>query len=236
MIGSFLLLGCGGADPGGLPAGQRLVTGRLAVDDAGPAGITATQLVALFAAPGSECPAGSRRTGAAAADVSVCAIFGEPFDPDGRGDPFRLLVPCDRTVNLLVQTLGDSGGQSPGDALAVLAFPTGVTADETTTLLAREPGCRATAELATVVLDLGELAVSVTPLPGGAPRTLVVGGPDGGQNPLATVDTDGDFTANAADPDDDEDAVTDADDQDRDGDGQADAAQTFAPAWLDVVP
>jgi hypothetical protein len=64
------------------------------------------------------------------------------------------------------------------------------------------------------------------------PGTVIVGGPDGGQNPLATIDTDGDFVANSADPDDDGDGVLDADDDDRDGDGLVDAAQRFAPAWL----
>jgi hypothetical protein len=227
---ALFLFACTGADAGGVPPGQRLVTGHLVLTDAGTVR-RAAQLVALFAVPGDACPAGSLRTGSAAAGVSACASFGEPFAPDGEAR-FRLLLPCDLTVNLLVQTLGDSGGQSPGDALAVLAYPTGVGADETTTLLARELACRDTAELATVVLDLGYLAVSALPTPDGAPRPLIVGGPGGGQNPLATIDTDGDFTANLADPDDDEDGIADADDPDRDGDEQADGAQAFAPAWL----
>ncbi len=233
LIPVLLLCGaCSDASPGGLPPGQRLLTGRIVVTDSGTSGTSAAQVAALFAFPGGACPPGSLRVGNAAPDVASCAIFGEPFAADGSA-PFRLLLPCDRTVNLIVQRLGDSGGQSPGDPLAVLAFPTGAgAADETTTLLAREPGCRATAELATVILDLGDVTVSALASADGTPRPVVVGGPGGGQNPLATVDTDGDFSANLADADDDDDGTPDASDDDRDGDGLADGAQAFSPAWL----
>lgn len=221
----FLLTACG-ADGGGLAPGTRLVTGRIHLDGGAATQRQALQLVALYAAAdcGDDIPVGSAGNG-----VSACAIFGDPFDPGVAGGGLaRLLLPCERAVNVIVQTLGDSGGRSIGEPLALLAWATNVAPDELTTILAAEPGCRDTPELATNLLDLGELAVRAdTGL-----ATVVLGGPAGGRNPLDTVDSDGVPPANASDPDDDDDGDPDATDFDDDGDGLADDAQSFAPAWL----
>lgn len=220
---------CSGAPEGGIPAGQRLVSGEVHLLGAdGASQRPSLQLVGVHAAP--ECaPAGGVRVGDAAPDgaVRACAIFGEPFD--AAAGPFRLLLPCDVTVNLLVQRVGAGGARAPGDLLAVVEFPTGVTPEETTTLFAREPACRDTPRLATNVLDLGTVAVPATPAD--APAAVLIGGPGGGENPLATIDTDGDAVANLADPDDDEDGMPDTEDEDRDGDGAVDAAQVFTLDW-----
>jgi hypothetical protein len=219
------------APSGGIPAGSRLMTGRVHLDDGGATQRRALQLVALYAAPGC---GGDVRVGDASPDgaVAACAVFGEPFDPgvDG-GGVAELLLPCHVTVNILVQTLGDSGGRSIGDPLALLSWSSG---NELTSLLPRElggvePPCRDTPLLATNLIDLGELAV---PSQTETIPQVELGGPGGGRNPLETVDTDGDGTANLADDDDDGDGVTDELDDDDDGDGAADAAQSFSPGWL----
>jgi hypothetical protein len=224
----ILCVACTGASEGGIPDGHRLVTGKAALAQADdPQGQRqALQVVAVFAA--AEC-----------GDEAI--PFGEPFDPGEQGggvtgEPFRLLLRCDTTVNLLVQAIQTSDAQAPGDPLAILAFPTGGAAGETTTLLPLETmGCRDPVEapaLATDLLDLGSFTVPARP-PAGGPATVVLGGVEGGTNPLATVDTDGDATANVADLDDDEDAILDTTDDDADGDGAADDAQRFTPEWLD---
>ncbi len=235
-----LLLIVGGctsdADSHGLTPGTRLVTGRVRVAMHTATQRSALQVVALYASPSGTCDApGAIRVGDAT-PAAACAIFGAPFDPGVLGggvdpQPFQLTFPCDLTVNLIVQTLGAGGGQAPGAPLALLEWPSGVTPDALTTLLAADPMCRATKLLATNVLDLGELDVPAAPPPGG-PAPIVVGGPGGGANPLDTIDTDQDLTANSADDDDDGDGIPDAMDADADGDGLADAAETFAPSWL----
>jgi hypothetical protein len=238
MLILLAALGCGSADQGGIPAGQRLVTGRVFLESDGQ--VTqrrALQLVALYAS--ATCDEGHIPVGEVAFGVAACAIFGQPFDPGEQGggitsEPFRLELPCDRTVNLLVQTLSSSGGQTPGDLLAVLAFDDGSGA--LTTLLPRESpedatlACRDTPRLATNLIDLGDLIVPAGD--GDLVATVQVGGVEGGLNPLGTVDTDGDTIANLADTDDDEDDLIDGADEDDDGDGAADDAQRFSPDWL----
>lgn len=226
-----LAFGCAGSPSGGIPRGMRLVTGEIRVADGDLVpNRQPLQLVALFLA--ADCTK-AVRVGAAPGGAATCAYFGDPFDP--AGEPARLVAPCDVTVNILVQRLGQSGGQAPGDSLGLLTFPTGVTADETTSLLAREASCRDTPKLATNFIDLGEVTVSSSAHEAGPPAVLV-GGPSGGENPLATVDTDGDASANAADADDDNDGTPDSADDDRDGDGVTDAAQSFSPDWLSSQP
>jgi hypothetical protein len=128
-----------------------------------------------------------------------------------------------------LQTVAASGGGVPGPLLAVLDWPTGN--GDTTTLLADEPACRDTPQLATNVIDLGDFTVPGTP-PAGGPETVLLGGTEGGNNPLATVDTDGDSVPNLADTDDDGDGLDDPVDTDEDGDGAADAAEVFQPSWI----
>jgi hypothetical protein len=232
---ALLAASCGEASPGGIAPGYRLITGRIAV----PAGNTqsvALQVVAVYAA--ADCSvAGGIPIGQAAAGVASCAIFGRPFDPAElgggvSGEPFQLLLPCGLTVNLVVQTLKTPGGQAPGDLLAVLSWATGNGA-ATTTLLAAEPACRDTPQLATNLIDLGDFDVPGQPSPSG-PAIVVLGGPSGGTNPLTIVDTDEDTIPNFSDPDDDNDGVPDVSDADADGDGIPDAAETFDVSWFPV--
>jgi len=224
---------CAGSPAGGIPEGSRLITARVSlVGDAGSGQRRAMQAVAVFARPVSDCGE-AVRVGQAGPDrtVSVCAIFGEPFDPGDAGEPMRLVVPCDVTVNVLVQHLASSDGQTPGDVVAVLAFANG--AGETTTLIPREmgsaiaPACRDSELLATNVIDMGEISIPAD----GTGEQVIVGGTEGGTNPLATVDTDGDEVSNLADGDDDDDSIVDELDDDDDGDGAADAAQSFDLSW-----
>ena len=159
--------------------------------------------------------------------MASCAIFGEAFDPGEQGggiagEPLPYWFACDLTVNLLIETFAPVGA---GDVLAALAFPT---SSGQTTLLAREVACRDTPLLATNLLDLGTFQVPATP----STALVEIGGVEGGQNPLATVDTDGDEAANLADTDDDADTILDDTDPDADGDGFTDAAQLFSPDWL----
>ena len=220
------------ADEGGIPPGQRILTARVQLvrTPGDPHEGRALQAVALHAAP--ECAHGVG-VGRVTDDLETCAIFGEPFDPgmQGGGVPaglMRLVIPCDLTVNVILQTLGSSGGQTLGNPLALLVFPGGP--QGATSLLAREPACRDTPKLATVVVDLGPLNVTLSP--DEALPALVVGGQAGGRDPLGIIDTDDDLVPNASDDDDDGDEIPDSMDEDADGDGLADVAQVFAPDWF----
>jgi hypothetical protein len=223
----------GGADPGGIPAGYRLITGKIDVP-AGNNQSVALQVVGVYAAP--DCSvAGGIQIGQAAAGVASCAIFGRPFSPAElgggvQGEAFQLLLPCALTVNLVVQMETVPGGQAPGVLLAVLSWASGI-GNATTTLLAQEPMCRDTPQLATNLIDLGEFAVPGEP-PLAGPETVVLGGPTGGTNPLSIVDTDGDTIPNLSDTDDDGDGIDDAVDTDEDGDGIPDVAQQFSVSWF----
>lgn len=205
-----------------------MITGRALASDGSGTQRQALQPVAVYAAPACDAPA--IRVGDASPDgtVASCAIFGDPFDPGEQGggvpaEPFALLLPCDLSINLIIQTLASSDGRTPGDVVAVLAYPT---TGGTTTLIPREIGsalaepCHDTPQRATNLVDLGTFVLG-----------SVVGGPDGGANPLATVDTDDDGEANAVDPDDDGDGTPDDLDDDDDGDGATDAAQEWSPSW-----
>ncbi len=229
---------CTGSQEGGIPAGQRLITGRALAGGATGTQRQALQPVAVYAAATCDPPA--IRVGDASPDgaVASCAIFGDPFDPGEQGggvpaEPFGLLLPCELSVNLIVQTLASSDGRTPGDVKAVLAYPSGA---GTTTLIPREIGsplaepCHDTELRATNFIDLGDFTLPPEPADGSVP-TAIVGGPEGGINPLATVDTDDDGDANATDPDDDGDGTPDDVDDDDDGDGAADAAQEWSPTW-----
>jgi hypothetical protein len=223
----------------GIAPGSRLITGRITLDAHVATQRSALQVVALYASPTMTCDAaGAIHVGDAApgGTNAACGIFGAPFDPGELGggvdaQPFQLDVPCGLTVNLVVQTIGTSGGQAPGTSLALLDFPSGVTADALTSLVATEPMCRDTRLMATNLLDLGDIVVPAVPPPAG-PAAVEVGGPGGGRNPLDTIDTDQDLVPNSADDDDDNDGIPDAMDADADGDGMADGAETFQPTWL----
>ena len=234
LLAAWLCAACTGASGSGVPDGKRLLTGRATLSSVSATGQRrALQVIAVYAA--SDCGAGVE-VGSAAAGVKACALFGPPFDPGQQGSgmvgqPFSLLIPCDLAVNLLVQVEATSGGQSPGSLLALLTFADG--SGGVTSLLSAEPqGCRVTPDLATDVIDLGAFTVPPDPSTAGAPAVLL-GGAEGGTNPLSIVDSGGDEgVANLADPDDDGDGVPDASDADADGDGMQDSAQRFQAGWM----
>src|SRR5262249_42738376 len=127
---SLLILGCTGTSPGGIPKAIRLVTGQLvapAADEIGSnQGTPAFQLVGVKDAH--------------------TMFFGEPFDVTRQpgGDttiPFRLVVPCDQTVSLHFQRLGNSAGNQLGAVVALVQFPLNGSGTKTTTLLAWEKDC-----------------------------------------------------------------------------------------------
>jgi hypothetical protein len=203
VCGAWIIAGlCSGclSPEGGIPEGSRLI--RASVHVKGGATATerrAMQGVAVYAA--AECAEGIL------VSPGVCAIFGEPFDPVMGDEELKVLAPCGTSVNLVIQTLGSSEGRTPGELVAIVAFASG-NGNEQTSLIPREigsalaPACRDTELLATNLIDLGEVAV-----PASGVEVVVVGGPEGGTNPLATVDTDGDETPNLLDPDDDGDGA-----------------------------
>jgi hypothetical protein len=231
---ALLLAACPSSDEGGIPTGSRLITGRAYMDGVSSASTRrALQVVAVYAS--ADCGQ-ALEVGVAGEGLKSCALFGAPFDPGNQGSgvpsaPFQLLVPCSTAVNLLVQVESTSGGQAPGELLARLVFADGLGGQ--TSLIAAEPaGCRDTPELATNLLDLGTFLVPADP-PAAGPTDVVLGGTEGGANPLATVDSGGEEgVANLADGDDDGDGTLDAADTDSDGDGLQDAAQIYQPAWL----
>lgn len=235
ILAGLLTVACTGSEEGGIPPGARLVTGnaRTAASNDGVNQRQAMQAVAVYAA--EVCGGAAIRIGDAAEGVAACAIFGDPFDPGELGAPFRVLLPCDVSVNLLIQEVATSDARTPGDLVALIAFPTG-TPGETSTLVPREVGsdlaeaCRDTELRATNIVDLGDFSIPAS-APEDGPAVVVLGGAEGGVNPLAIVDTDGDTESNLADADDDDDDVLDADDDDDDGDGAADLAQGFNLAW-----
>ena len=218
----LFLCGCFGSPSGGIAPGTRVITGRalqVSTDEA-PRQRPALQAVALFHAE-------SCGQGVSVGD-GVCAFFGDPFDAGVRGggvatEPFRLAAPCDVTVNIFIQVVEGGGPQAPGRLLGGLAFPSG-TNDEVTTLLAAEPECRDTPKLATNIIDLGEFTVPSSPA--AQVPAVLIGGPDGGVNPLSIVDTDQDLSPNASDDDDDDDGREDSVDTDDDGDGVDDRQQS----------
>jgi hypothetical protein len=235
---SLAAAACGGSEDGGIPEGERLITGRALLGASSGTQRLALQVVAVYAAPACDAPA--IRVGDATPDgtVAACAIFGDPFDPGEQGggvpaEPFKILLPCELSVNLVVQTLASSDGRTPGDLVAVLAYPDG---GDVTTLLPRELGsalaaaCHDTELRATNLIDLGEFTLPQPASPDTIP-IAIIGGTEGGTNPLATVDTDDDGDANAIDTDDDGDGTPDDLDDDDDADGAADAAQEWSPAW-----
>ena len=228
-----ILAACGSPAPNMIPAGQRLITGTISTDENPDIDGPATILVAgIYVA--DDCSAGGSAVGMAGSRV-VCAIFGEPFMPGQLGGgtvagPFVLLLPCDLTVNLVVQTPAVDGSEAAADLLAIVSFATGIAPGQMTTLLPREPGC-GTTEPGTNLVDLGAFAVPYRSRLGG-PQIIQIGGATGGKNPLAVIDTDGDGIPNLTDDDDDGDGIPDAVDPDEEGDGIADVDEVFQLSWL----
>jgi hypothetical protein len=197
----LLLAACDGPVQRTHPAGTRLDTGLISIDE-NPAITPPVQME----------HAGSR---------VACVILGDPFVPGQLGGgtaaaPFSLELPCDLTVNLVVQDY-DPGNEARTDLLAVLAYPSGDPAAPTT-LFAREPPCEH---------DLVDLGAFTTPYRSRrqGPPLVVVADPG--------LDTDGDGIPNLEDPDEDGDGIPNAIDPDADGDGIPDAEEVFDQTWLD---
>jgi hypothetical protein len=203
---SFLIFGCSGATPRGLPQGSRLVTGELVAPTAAELGTDqsppAFQLVGVH--------------------DSHTMFFGEPFDVVLQSGgtttiPFRLELPCDQTVSLHFQKLANSSANQLGEVVGLVQFPLGPSGKPWTLLpwkqdCASDPGHEI--KLGTVKIDFAAKRVT---LPGDA----------GGTNPLTELktvpcmpDVD-DFTST----DDDCDGIPDDMDPDEDGDGIDDSME-----------
>jgi hypothetical protein len=221
LPGCTLFLNPGG---GGVPEGQRLVTGELlnpregdfgGVDNFGMA------LAALVGDPGAD-PADP-------ADDTTALVVGVPFNPSQTGAAggdrvrFNLLLPSDRGAVLFFQTTPLAGsGSSPGVFLAGLSFASDLGGAAFTAYL---PPGEQTIDLGLVRILAFDATINTDNL--AAPE----------DNPLDASDTDGDGTSDLADGDDDGDNVPDAEDSDADGDGVEDVAVLAAfDALIGLTP
>lgn len=133
--------------------------------------------------------------------------------------PFSIVVPCELSVNLLLQL--PRSGQA-GIQVAQLSFLSGVTAGASTTLIPwqSKDSCANNHSH-----QLGQVTLTKTKASMSGVITL---GQGNSKNPLSLLDTDGDGTADLSDADDDDDGTADISDPDVSGDGVRDASQTLA--------
>jgi len=133
--------------------------------------------------------------------------------------PFSIVVPCELSVNLLLQL--PRSGQA-GIQVAQLSFPSGVIAGASTTLIPwqSKDSCANNHSH-----QLGQVTLTKTKASMSGVITL---GQGNSKNPLSLLDTDGDGTADLSDADDDDDGTADISDPDVSGDGVRDASQTLA--------
>jgi hypothetical protein len=167
--------------------------------------------------------------GGATTSVAPRLFFGPTFAHQaGAGQrptlPFSVVVPCEMSVNLLLQVPTTDGGSAPGQLVAAMRFLPGE-ALELTTLVDQQQAdlCGAKSN----IIDLGIVELELA-----QPEILTSGvitlGEGNSVNPLALIDTDGDGTMNLADPDDDNDGTPDSNDSDAAGDGISDEAQLLS--------
>lgn len=165
-----------------------------------------------------------------AGKVQWLLFTGDAFAADaGAGQqtsiPFSIMVPCELSVNLLLQ-LARSGGDVPGVQVAQAKFISDST-DTTAarTLIPAQPASSCGPRSAPV--DLGQVRLVLAQNSALAAGTITLG-QGKSKNPLALLDTDNDQLFDLADADDDGDGIADISDEDADGDGIKDSAQTFA--------
>lgn len=190
----------------------------------------ALQVAAIgFRATTSPSTADGGASGGATNKVTYLYFSGPTFAAEaGAGQqatlPFALAVPCNLTVNLLLQTPRDGAGAVPGVMLAPMTFDDG--SGNTTTTLVPPQQDDACGEK-TNAWDLGivDLVLTKSTPITGATVTL---GKGNSKSPLSLIDSDGDGTPDAADSDDDDDGKSDAFDTDVQGDGILDKAQTLS--------
>src|SRR5262249_41664086 len=109
---SVLIFGCTGTSGKPLPLGSRIVVGRLVPPTASELGTDqGTPAVQLVGAHDSHT-----------------LFFGDPFDitlQSGGANtvPFRLQLPCDQTVSLHFQFVGNSSANQLGHVIALIQFP-----------------------------------------------------------------------------------------------------------------
>jgi hypothetical protein len=157
-------------------------------------------------------------------------FYGSPFAHEaGAGQrpdvPFAIVVPCEMTLNLVLQVPRGSAAGTPGLMVAAMQFPDEDGGSALTTLVPRQAkdACGAKTnqhDLEKVVLELET--------PGVLSTGRITLGKDTSKNPLSLVDTDIDGTDNLADTDDDDDGNPDLTDGDVDGDGVLDKVQTLS--------
>ena len=164
-----------------------------------------------------------------ASKVQALLFVGEEFAADaGSGQqasiPFSIMVPCELSVNLLLQL--SRGGDVPGMQVAQARFLSD-SSDTTAsrTLIPAQPTSSCGTRSAPV--DLGQVRLILAKNNALAASTITLG-LGKSKNPLALLDTDNDQLFDLADADDDGDGIADISDEDADGDGIKDSAQTFA--------
>ena len=176
--------------------------------------------------------AGTQPTGT----VQWVLFTGDEFAADaGSGQqasiPFSIMVPCELSVNLLLQ-LAKSGGDVPGVQVAQALFASDSSdTTATRTLIPAQP--TASCGSRSVPVDLGQIRLILAKNKALAASAITLG-QGKSKNPLALLDTDNDQLFDLADADDDGDGIADISDEDADGDGIKDSAQTFS-ALLDVA-
>ncbi len=162
-----------------------------------------------------------------ASTVQSLLFVGQEFAADaGSGQqasmPFSIMVPCELSVNLLLQL--SRGGDVPGVQVAQARFLSDSSdTSASRTLIPAQPK----ASCGGAPTDLGQVRLTLAknkPL-GASTITL---GQGKSKNPLALLDTDNDQLFDLADADDDGDGIADISDEDADGDGIKDSAQTFS--------
>ena len=161
--------------------------------------------------------------------VQWVLFTGDAFAADaGSGQqtaiPFSIMVPCELSVNLLLQLT--RGGDVPGVQVAQVRFASG-TSDSTAvrTLIPAQPAASCGTRSAPV--DLGQVNLVLAKNNALGASTIDLG-QGKSKNPLSLLDTDNDQIFDLADADDDGDGIADISDEDADGDGIKDSAQTFS--------
>ena len=181
------------------------------------------QIAALGFGRGNTASDGGGTADAGSGKLPWLLFSGAPFAADsGSGMrasiPFSIVVPCELSVNLLLQVT--RGGGAPGIQVAQMKF---ASSDSSSSTLV--PGQAAEAcGGSRAALDLGQVSLLLpkNQLLTGSSITL---GQGKSKNPLSLLDTDSDQLTDLADSDDDGDGIADLTDTDADGDGIIDALQ-----------
>jgi hypothetical protein len=241
VVFASCLASCQSQAPNPVPKGMRLITGSLLQPMGEPVSLVqpGVQWVAVGATSKmAPVPSGCVDVTPTGSAWRVCLFFGEPFNAVAQtgggttvGDNFRLTVPCNVTVNLIIATLGSSDAHTPGQMMGLFSFATGYGPVTSELAAVDAAGCDEFP-----VVDLGTVhlhaASGGTVFPGA--NQILATGDAPGANPLAQTDTLGTGTTNLANPDDNGNGIPDANDPDEEGDGIPDAQETLTALLPDT--